>query len=174
MTKRLKTDNRLLTLGDNLLLYHVFQFLTSKDAAKLAETNRHLRSLVRRVVKFRLHWIDYSHPSEIGDFSSLHWCFDERFEHGYDTLINYGYLGEGRCRTYDYKRHRFVLFNDFYMYSYSDSVWFELVKKLEQDTEFDFQWKFIHFPTLPSNDRYQILGNCTIHRGDCLWISWKA
>lgn len=174
MFKRARLTCLLTSLDKNVLIFNIFPLLSSEDAARLARTCRHLNQMVRKIVRFRLHYMYYSHPRQMRGFDTLETCWDDRFQEGYETLLSYGYTGESHYYMFDYQRNRFVLFNDFYIFSYNDTIWMDLVRKMEQSTEFDFQWRFLHFPTLPSNERHKVIKDVTLHRGDCLFVSWKA
>lgn len=158
------------------LCFLLFPYLSAVDAAKLRGTCHYFKAHVDTEPRFVLHLMQINHPSEI-DYTDLEPASHESDAYeGMDVLHDHGYVGEGRTLCKDARTGRFVLYNDFYGLGFrSLGHWLGFVKHLQADKEFDFRWRFIEFPTLGGRERYVTIGpNYTVHRGSCVWISWKA
>ena len=161
-------------IDGRLLTELLFPLLNSVDAAQLGATCHYFKELVNNVRRFRLHYMRVDHPRDI-NYSGLYLCYGgfQAYE-GKETLEEYGYVGEGKLLCYDTESERYVLFNDFYGRGFSSDHWDTFVKRLKADKEFDFHWKFIEFPSLPGTERHQTFKPyLTVHRGSCVWVSWK-
>jgi hypothetical protein len=163
-------------IGERLIRFLIFPHLNAADCARFGATCKTLHVLAKMERRVRLHYMQYSHPREV--FGGMNLSFPAASvwaDEGLEQLVEYGYTGEGRMLCYDRDTDRYMVFNDFYARGFESDYWDGLVDKIQKDQEFGFQFKFIEFPTLHSNQRYLVFQPFyTVHRGSCIMVSWPA
>ncbi len=178
MTKRGRSEdveNRLLFfLGERLFRYLVMPHLSGVVLARLGRTCKTFYEMTKNVRRVKLHMRCFRHPRDVPYFRNMVNRFsDHSTDNALEQLCEYGFTGEGVSLWWSFKYRRLVIMNDFYGRNFEADNWMEFVEKMRRDKEFGFQWRFIQFPTLPSNERYYISGTKqTVHRGSCIWISF--
>lgn len=163
-------------LGEQLFRFLVLPHLPAADLARLGRTCKVFYDMAKADRRVRLHMLQYDRPSDVPYGKDLSIAYGVQWAYeGLEQLNEYGYTGEGKVLCYDRETNRFLVFNDFYGRGFESNHWDVLVEKMRNDTEFDFQWKFIEFPPLTGRQRYKVVEPFnTVHRGSCVWVSFKA
>ena len=163
-------------LGERLLQYLIFPHLSGRALGQLGKTCKAFYELTKDIRRVKLHRLQFRHPRDWFGERDLVLAFGNQWAYeGMEQLKEYGYLGENKTLCYDRASDRFVLFNDFYAQGFYSDHWDSFVENLRADTEFDFQWRFIEFTPLSGRRRFKVVKPfCTVHRGSCVWVSFKA